>query len=64
MDELKEIWDLFKERYINPKKTIKSERILFWKLKQYIEDIRLFTQPPSLSEEDKKRILRGLFDDN
>ena len=40
MTELLEIWEMFKERYINPKKTIKSERILFWKLKRRLD---LFT---------------------
>lgn len=37
MTELAEIWEIFKERYINPKRTIKSERILFWKLKQRLD---------------------------
>ena len=37
MKELAEIWELFKERYIKPKKTLKSERILFWKLKYKLD---------------------------
>lgn len=40
MTELLEIWEMFKERYMNPKRTIKNERILFWKLKQRLD---LFT---------------------
>ena len=36
-NELIEIWELFKERYRNPKKTIKQERLLFWKLKYSLD---------------------------
>jgi len=39
-EELEEIWFLFRERYLEPKKPIKSEAILFWKLKKKIETIQ------------------------